>query len=367
VLGAFLNAPGLHKTAESLEPGWQRDVALALTGPLQDVSHFLFLDRPRQGVKDAIGRPDDDKIVTAIELPPPPPPVRPARRPPAPVTPVKTTPSPTRPAQTTPNPAQTKPKPAQSKPKPAQTRPKPAQTRPAGPPPKPAFSPGRPLRIYVGGDSLVITPGYSLLRAMGGSKVYKPVGSVDGHVATGLERPDVYNWFERIQQVMRDDRPNVVVVAFGGNDDHSYMTGLPSGVSIGSFADPSWIREYRRRVAGLMDTVIRGGGFLVWLGLPITSSSSQTQRFELINRIAFEEANRRPHGAAYIDTHNLFADPKTGGYTEYLRDAQGNLVDVRAPDGVHFQPAGGDIIARVILQKLNKQFDLTSWKHKPSA
>ena len=103
------------------------------------------------------------------------------------------------------------------------------------------------------------------------------------------------------------------------------------------------------------------------MGLPITSSSSQTQRFEVINRIAFEEAAKRPKGAAYINAHNLFADPKTRGYTGYLRNAQGDLVDVRAPDGVHFERAGGDIVARVILQALNKQFDLTSYKRKQTS
>jgi hypothetical protein len=213
----------------------------------------------------------------------------------------------------------------------------------------------------------VITPGYALYRAMAGSKVYKALGSVDGHVATGLERPDVYNWFERIREVVRTDRPNVLVVAFGGNDDHSYMTGLPPGVTLGSFGSAAWVKEYRRRVAGFMDTVIRGGGFLVWIGLPITRSASQTQRFELINRIVFQEAEKRPAGAAYIDTYALFASPKTGAYAEYLPDEQGKLVDVRAPDGVHFENAGGDIVARQILKVLNKQFDLTSWKRKSSS
>ena len=42
--------------------GWKRDVGLALTGPLEDVSQFLFLDQPSKLVKAAIGRSDDDKI-----------------------------------------------------------------------------------------------------------------------------------------------------------------------------------------------------------------------------------------------------------------------------------------------------------------
>ena len=48
---------------------------------------------------------------------------------------------------------------------------------------------------------------------------------------------------------MKELKPNVVVLNFGGNDDHSYMTGLPEGVSIGDFGGPErGAREYRRRV-----------------------------------------------------------------------------------------------------------------------
>ena len=313
-LGALLNAPGLRKTAETQNPGWKRDVGMALTGPLASVSHAVGLDLPRRGVKAAIGRSHDDDIVTEVAVPP-------AVSPGTPV------------------------------------------TRPA----RQAFSPRHKLRYYVGGDSLVIVPGYSLQRATAAYKVYKAVGDVDGHVATGLERPDVYNWFERIRQVMRKDKPNVVVLGIGGNDDHDFMTGLPKGASLGAFGSPSWVREYRRRVGGIMDTVMRGGGYSVWIGLPITRDSAQTQRFDVINRIFSEEARKRPKGAAYVDTYYFFADPTTGGFAEYLPDSHGKLIDMRAPDGVHFEPAGGDVIAREILGRLNERFDLTSWKRRSAS
>ena len=327
VLAAFLNAPGLHKTAESLDPGWKRSVALPLTENLETVSHYTGLDLPRRGVKAALGRSSDDDVVSAIVLPPAPPPV------------------------------------AQQPPSPHQNQPPPTPAPPAPPPKKRAFSPSHPLRVYIGGDSLVVVPGNSLLRAMG-SKVYKPIDSVDGHVATGLERPDVYNWFDRIRDVMKKDKPNVVVVSFGANDDHSYMTGLPKGATIGDFGSSSWIKEYARRVGGFMDTVIRRGGLIVYLGMPIVSSSSESQDFDLINRIIYQQAKKRPNGALYVDTWFKFADPKTGGYAEYLPNASGELVKVRAGDGVHFEPAGGDIIARLVLKALNERYDLTSWKKR---
>lgn len=113
-----------------------------------------------------------------------------------------------------------------------------------------------------------------------------------------------------------------------------------------------------------MDTVIRGGGFIVYLGMPIVQSPNESHDFDLINRILYQEAKKRAGHALYIDTWFKFADPKTGGYAEYLPNAQGQLVKVRSNDGVHFEPAGGDIIARLVLKAINEHFDLTSWKHR---
>jgi hypothetical protein len=38
----------------------------------------------------------------------------------------------------------------------------------------------------------------------------------------------------------------------------------------------------------------------------------------------------------------------------------GRLLDVRAPDGVHFARAGGDLIAREVVKSLHRRFDLSS-------
>ena len=80
-------------------------------------------------------------------------------------------------------------------------RPKPSVTPNAPKPAAPrklAFSPKQKLRLWVAGDSLVITPGYAIVRAAGSSPAIESVGGVDGRVATGLTRPDVFNWFEEI-------------------------------------------------------------------------------------------------------------------------------------------------------------------------
>jgi hypothetical protein len=309
VLGALLNAPGIHKSANSQPEGWKRDLALAVTGPLESVSDALLLDQPRRVLKAALGRSDDDEIDTAVAVP---------ESPGAPVT--------------------------------------------SPPPPKRVrFTPDHPLRLWIAGDSLVIVPGESLLRAVAGNRAIEPTRKVDGRIASGLERPDVFNWFTYVREQMRKRKPGAVVVMFGGNDDHDFMTGLPEGAEIGSFGSSSWKAEYRRRVRAVMDLVTRSGSYLVWIGLPISRDAVQTARFDTINAIVEKEAERRPGRVSYLDTYFFFAGDD-GGFAGYIADDAGRLVKMRADDGVHFERPAGDLIAREVLRRLNQRFDLTSWR-----
>ena len=45
------------------------------------------------------------------------------------------------------------------------------------------------MRLWIAGDSLVITPGWAVLRALGQNDAVERVGDVDGRVATGLTAP----------------------------------------------------------------------------------------------------------------------------------------------------------------------------------
>lgn len=342
LIGSFLNAQGLRKTAYNMEPGIGRDLAMALTKPLVEVSAFLRLDRPRQGIQEVIGRGGADTIDTAVVV--------------FPVTPEGTDGTETiaGAGATTGDATETQP--------PGET----GGTQPGeseeAPPAKEAFTPKKRLRVWVAGDSLAITPGQSIERILGANKAIDPLG-VDGRVSTGLGRPDVFNWFTYIPRELRRLDPEVIVISFGANDDKGYMTGLPEGVEVDDFATKAWVKEYRRRVGGLMDTITRDGRLLIWIGVPITRSPEQTERFRVLNTVYQTEAAKRPGEVYFINTYTLFQDEK-GNYADYLPDANGELVNVRAPDGVHFQPEGGDWIAREALRDIREVYDVTSWKQK---
>jgi hypothetical protein len=314
VLGAFLNAPGIRKSATIQPEGWKRDVALAVTKPLERVSHAILLDRPRKALKAALGRSGDDSIDTAVAVP---------------------------------------------------AGPRGGGSATPTPPQRFRFTPAHPLRLWVAGDSLVVVPGESLLREAVDNRAIDPFRKVDGHIASGLERPDVFNWFTYLREQLRKRKPNAVVLMFGGNDDHDFMTGVPEGKTVGSFGSASWTAEYRRRVRVIMDLVTTQGAYLVWIGLPISEDDGQTARFDAINAIVQKEAERRPGTVSYLDTYFFFAGDD-GGFAQYVTDDAGKLVKMRADDGVHFERPAGDLIAREVFRRLERRFDLTSWRTSAS-
>lgn len=313
LVGALLNAPGIRKTALSQEVGWHRDAAKLLAGPLFDVSHAFLLDRPRAGIQEAIGRSGQDDV--EFELPGPT--IR--RRPTATGTPPTTV--------------------------------KPAK--------KPAFSPSKQLRLWVGGDSLSITPGESVINQAAATQVVGITAPVDGHVATGLSRPEVFNWAQYMNDVLNANQPDLVVLTLGSNDDQP-VTGENA---TGEFGTEAWKNEYRRRVGGLMDFITGSGDRkLIWIAVPpMRNEQRYYGRYLAVNDIVRDEAAKRSDRVRWIDPSPIIGD-ENGAYADVVTNPDGSVVQVRAGDGIHFTRAGGDRIAAAVLAEMHKLFDLTSWQ-----
>ncbi len=310
LLGSLLNAPGIEKTAESQPVGWRRDVGRFFALPLADVSRFLHTDRPREWLQSAFGRAGDDDIETDL-------------------------PSPTLVTGETPTTTSI----------------------------KTAFSPDDRMKAWVGGDSLAITPGESVLANFPGASqnvIEAVVPQVDGRVATGLARPEVFNWPEHLETETERLDPDVVILTLGSNDDQP-LTNAPGGATISPFGEAAWQEEYRRRIGGLMDQVVSEGRTLVLVGVPIVRDPGRSGEYQIVNEVYREEAAKRRGRVLYVDIYKLFQDDG-GGYVDYLPNDSGELVKYRADDGIHFTRAGGDLIAEEIFRTLAETFDITSWQ-----
>ena len=137
------------------------------------------------------------------------------------------------------------------------------------------------MRLWIAGDSLVITPGMRSTEPWDGNDAVETVGDVDGRVATGLTRPDVFNWFRHVTEQVEKRRIHTVVFCFGATTTTTHDRAAEGSLA-GRFGGPKkWVSEYRRRVGGMMDIVNRAGGFVVWLGLPVTDDAAQSRRWRL--------------------------------------------------------------------------------------
>jgi hypothetical protein len=303
LLAAVLQAEGLRKQAEIQPAGFQRDLALEVTRPLLRVSRALHLTTPRHELQVAIGRANEDAIDSQVHL--------------------------------------TLPPPAGPLPQPQPRHPR-TQV-----PPKPTFTAAKPLRVWVAGDSLAEIPGQALERVS--NPALKVVG-VESRLSTGLARPDLYNWFTRIQDAPAQLAPRVAVFSFGADDAHDFMAGVPDGKTVGPLGSPSWTAEYRRRVEGVTRELNAKGVHVVWLGLPIPDGPGFKKSFPIVNRILESVVAAHPKVSTYVDTWHILADAH-GRYAPYLR-VHGKLTLMRLPDGVHYTAAAGDRIAQQVLKEL---------------
>jgi uncharacterized protein len=313
VLAVLVNADALVARAESRAPGPGRDRALALWHPVQDVSHVLQLHRVRQLGDRLVGDDGDDDPASPHD-----------RRP---------TTAAGGGATTTIAAADAARDPALA-----------ALRTPTA---------DDPLRLWVGGDSMAQVFGPALAEGAGATGVVDP--TVHYEMASGLTRPDYFNWPGALAVDLAAGDPEVVVFVVGTNDAQGIV--LPDGTPVPDLDDPRWVPEYRRRVGAVMDAIRADGRILLWIGLPPMRDPDFGARMAVLNQAYAAEAASRPW-ITFVDPATLVGDAG-GAYADELPDAAGAPVDVRLSDGIHLSAAGGDRLAAHVLDLIRARAGIT--------
>ena len=102
-------------------------------------------------------------------------------------------------------------------------RPTTAVTAPDGLAPLAVPTQSAPLRLLVIGDSLGIDFGQPLVNDLAATDVVSAV--LDGHIDTGLARPDYFDWQTELQRDITSYQPQAVVVFIGANDPQNFVDG----------------------------------------------------------------------------------------------------------------------------------------------
>lgn len=294
LIGTLLNSSSLYTKASAKKPSFIRSSTMAFLRPFDLTSQAIGLTSARQKMRSALDLSRDDKLDTFTF-------------------------------------ADTKTK---------VKRPAPTPTS------LPALTPENKLKTWIIGDSLSITPGESMQRHFP-PDAFNIIG-MQGQISTGLARPDVFNWFTHINDVVVKYHPQLIIATFGANDNQ-YLFG-DSG-AIGPFGTEVWRQEYSKRVSSTLDYLANQGVHTVWVAIPPVRDSVRNGHYIFINDIIRNAVEARPATATYVETAEAFTNAD-GSYSDALV-INGTPTLLRAPDGIHFTRAGGDLISRLVLEKLH--------------
>ena len=303
VLAMLVNADALVARTERRDPGPARDRELAVWHPIQDLSHALQLHRVRQFADWVAGNDDDD-------------------RPPVPEPAPETASLPGR---------RELPRPGGDLPDTPPTTEGPAALR--------TPTTARPLRLWVGGDSMSEAFGRELATQAKATGVIDP--TVHTEMASGLTRPDYFDWPAALAADLESADSEVVVAVFGVNDAQGIV--LPDGTPVPEVSDPRWTVEYQRRVGAVMDQLRADDRLVLWVTQPPMRDPEFNARIAVVNQAIAAEAATRPWIVLVDPT------PVVGATTP----------DVRRSDGIHLTEDGGALLATDVLGRLGERVDLT--------
>ncbi len=196
-------------------------------------------------------------------------------------------------------------------------------------------------RLGVMGDSLAI----DLTRALERAHAEDPNMVVIGFPvdSSGFVRDDYFDWNQRLNELLIQDAFDIAVVEIGINDRQPIGEDKP-------LTDP-WKAEYSARLNRFLGQMRAAGKPVIWVGLPPMRQSSYSAAMTQISSL--QRLAAFAGGAEFVDIYERFVD-EDGNYSNYGPDLNGQVVQVRKSDGIHFTRAGADKVAFYIEQSLKR-------------
>ena len=151
---------------------------------------------------------------------------------------------------------------------------------------------------------------------------------------SGLVRDDFYDWNKSLPAVLNSEKPDFVVVLFGGNDRQQMRIDsqrLPMG-------SDTWEKTYTQRVEGIVDTLKVYGRPFFWISAPpVRSGTSGAGDVTYLNGIY--KPRVEAGGGSFVDVWDGFTNAN-GQYIGWGPDTEGQVRQLRTSDGINFTRAG---------------------------
>jgi len=199
-----------------------------------------------------------------------------------------------------------------------------------------------PIHIAFVGDSMADGLWGAMFRRLGKDKCLadkvKLIRRAEN--GTGLTRLDKFNWVDEVGAIATDPGADLFVGSFGVNDRQS-IVGVDKKRT--EYGGPEFDGRYEGIVEDVVQAALSHGSSFLVMGLPVmldaAANSDAAEKNKLFADAVAQVASPR---AAFVPPWTSQTPPDV--YKPFLPNAKQTMVQVRAPDGVHFTTAGYDMV-----------------------
>jgi hypothetical protein len=123
----------------------------------------------------------------------------------------------------------------------------------------------------------------------------------------------------------------------------------PNGLS--EFRDDRWVALYRKKIEEMIAVLKSKGVPVLWVGLPAIRGEKSTADMLFLDSLYREGANKA--GITYVDVWDGFVD-EAGRFLQKGPDFEGQIRQLRTPDGVYFTNAGARKLAHYVEREITR-------------
>lgn len=226
--------------------------------------------------------------------------------------------------------------------------------------------PAEPYKVLILGDSLAATGFGALLERKLDAHPHV-VCYREGKSASGLARPDFFDWLEMGKKHTEFRQPDLVVVIMGGNDGQDITRRKNGDGKRANWKSEGWADEYRARVDAFLAGISAPGRKVLWLGLPFMGLRSLEEKLTTIRDVQKTAVEALGEGHKYVDTVPFVTTDDGKMLTEAKVGPRGKTQSIRAEDKIHFTMAGSEYFADRIYPEVLDALALPDVQPDPSA
>ena len=220
--------------------------------------------------------------------------------------------------------------------------PEPAVQAPPEPEPPQPVIPDEPYKVLILGDSLAATGFGALLERRLDAHPHITCFR-KGKSASGLARPDFFDWIAEGKRQADYRQPDLVVVIMGGNDGQD-LTRTGGGKRI-PWQHEDWSDSYRERMDSFLREISAPERKVLWLGLPFMGLKSLEKKLVTIRQVQKDAVEALGENATYLDTVPLVTDDAGEMLTSAKVGDKSKAQTLRAEDKIHFTMPGSEYFA----------------------